>query len=80
MATVVPEQINEKVIPADDTEYGQDKDEPNPSTILPLGKPQKEKKFWFQRASHDYDPHEVATQVYIYSELMSWLVMPNPRN
>jgi hypothetical protein len=64
MATVVPEQINEKVIPADDTEYGQENNEPNSSAFLPLGKPQKEKKFWFQRTSNDYDPHEIATQVY----------------
>jgi hypothetical protein len=63
MATVVPDQINEKLIPPDDAEYGADEKSSELPSLQPLGKPQKEKKFWFQRTSKDYDPHEVATQV-----------------
>lgn len=59
MPTIVPDQ-NEKLrrveidgnFDKEDTSY----------SITPLGQPQEEKKFWFQRRK-DYNPNAIATQV-----------------
>lgn len=67
MATVVPDQLAEKqVADAEETGYatetkGSGGGQPS---LLPLGEPQKEKKFWFQRNQH-YEPNAIATQVRI---------------
>lgn len=59
MTTVVPDQITTgKVLPPGDLEPGGDS-----YSIPPLGKPQPEKKFWFQRSAN-YDPNAIATQVW----------------
>lgn len=39
--------------------------------IPPLGAPQSEKRFWYQRANKNYDPDAIATQV--CSSLFSYL-------
>lgn len=58
MTTVVPEQVTSgKILPPSDTEPGSET-----YSIPPLGKPQLEKKFWFQ-SSTNYDPNAIATQV-----------------
>ncbi|KAI0391451.1 permease of the major facilitator superfamily [Xylariaceae sp. FL0594] len=68
MATVVPGQIarGEKPDGSDETESGLNGESEDTSIrIPPLGKPQEEKKFWFQRGK-GYDPDAVATQPSVY--------------
>ncbi|KAK7911737.1 Major facilitator superfamily transporter [Apiospora marii] len=69
MATVIPDQLAEKqVADAEETEYatteakGPGGGQPS---LLPLGEPQKEKKFWFQR-NQKYEPNAIATQPSVY--------------
>ncbi|KAI0968703.1 major facilitator superfamily domain-containing protein [Xylaria arbuscula] len=50
----------------DETEGGIDKEDNNYS-IPPLGKPQEEKRFWFQRGKR-YDPNAIATQPSVYDD------------
>lgn len=68
MATVIPDQLAEKQVAADveETEYATTEAKGpgggGQPSILPLGEPQKEKKFWFQR-NQKYEPNAIATQV-----------------
>ncbi|KAK8137058.1 hypothetical protein PG984_004998 [Apiospora sp. TS-2023a] len=73
MATVIPDQLAEKqVTDVEETEYatteakgaggGGGGGEPS---LLPLGEPQKEKKFWFQK-NQKYEPNAIATQPSVY--------------
>lgn len=63
MTTVVPDQVaSGKIFPPGDAEPGTDTKEGETYSIPPLGKPQQEKKFWFQR-SGNYDPDAIATLV-----------------
>ncbi|KAI0376673.1 MFS general substrate transporter [Hypomontagnella monticulosa] len=64
MATVLPSAVSEKAALAEDTELGPD-EERIAYAVPPLGKPQVNKRFWFQR-SEDYDPNDIATQPSVY--------------
>lgn len=61
MPTIVPDQIAPEKLGVDEIETDAEKKERTDS-IPPLGLPQEERKFWFQRGK-DYDPNAIATQV-----------------
>lgn len=69
MATVIPVEISEKSILADDGER-----EPSEGRIAevvhPLAKPEVTKKFWFQKVKQ-CSLDNVATQVYQYNTALS---------
>lgn len=58
MATVVPGNVSEKLILADEIEIGPNEER----AIPPLGKPEEHKRLWFLR-SKQHDPNDIATQV-----------------
>ncbi|RWA10915.1 hypothetical protein EKO27_g4189 [Xylaria grammica] len=60
MPTIVPGQDPLEKPAHDEIEVGAEKED-NADSIPPLGQPQEEKKFWFQRGK-DYDPNAIATQ------------------
>ncbi|KAI1414421.1 MFS general substrate transporter [Hypoxylon sp. FL1857] len=64
MATVIPEQKSEKLILAEDAELGPS-EERIADAIPPLGKPESQKKLWFQRSKH-YNLDDIATQPSVY--------------
>ncbi|KAH9996635.1 MFS general substrate transporter [Xylariaceae sp. FL0662B] len=64
MATVVPEHTPEKENLADCAKYAPTEDQGTDS-VPPLGKPEGQKKFWFQR-SKNYDLTAIATQPSVY--------------
>lgn len=61
MPTIIPDQKTSEKSRNDEIESGIEKEDIG-RTAPPLGQPQENKKFWFQRGK-DYDPHEIATQV-----------------
>ncbi|KAL1862786.1 hypothetical protein VTK73DRAFT_6645 [Phialemonium thermophilum] len=66
MATVVPDQVfAEKTLAADDVEPGAT--EKNTATVAfaPLGKSERDRRFWFQRTK-SFDPDDIATQPSVY--------------
>ncbi|KAK7959101.1 retrograde regulation protein 2 [Apiospora aurea] len=70
MATVVPDQLAEKqVADLEETEDATTKEAKGSGSgqpsVLPLGEPLKEKKFWFQR-NQKYEPNAIATQPSVY--------------
>ncbi|KAI0876423.1 major facilitator superfamily domain-containing protein [Hypoxylon argillaceum] len=64
MPTIVPDQIAPEKLGVDEIETDAEKKERTDS-IPPLGLPQEERKFWFQRGK-DYDPNAIATQPSVY--------------
>lgn len=67
MATVIPDQLaGKQVAEVEEAEYATNEAKGTGGggqpSLLPLGEPQKEKKFWFQR-SQKYEPNAIATQV-----------------
>ncbi|KAI0020295.1 major facilitator superfamily domain-containing protein [Xylariomycetidae sp. FL0641] len=66
MATVVPGQLpSEKKLTYDEADVGVEEEEYGARSVPPLGTPQEERKFWFQRATK-YDPDAIATQPSVY--------------
>ncbi|KAI8944842.1 major facilitator superfamily domain-containing protein [Xylaria longipes] len=63
MPTVLPDQTVLEKAEHDEVEAGVGEGENN--SIPPLGQPQEEKKFWFQRGKN-YNPHAIATQPSVY--------------
>ncbi|KAJ8111104.1 hypothetical protein ONZ43_g5702 [Nemania bipapillata] len=61
MPTIVPDQIASEKLVGDEIDIDVEKKDSTHS-ILPLGLPREEKKFWFQRGK-DYDPNAIATQI-----------------
>lgn len=62
MATVIPGNVSEKVILADEIEIGPNDEDGVTGAIPPLGKPKEHKRLWFQK-SKQYNPNDIATQV-----------------
>ncbi|KAI1313211.1 major facilitator superfamily domain-containing protein [Xylaria venustula] len=66
MPTIIQNRkVSEKTYD-EETERGIDKED-NLHSIPPLGKPQEDKRFWFQRGKR-YDPNAIATQPSVYDD------------
>lgn len=61
MSTIIPDQRTSEKLRNHEIEAGIEKEDTG-RTVPPLGQPQENRKFWFQRGK-DYDPHAIATQV-----------------
>ncbi|KAI0513278.1 major facilitator superfamily domain-containing protein [Xylaria bambusicola] len=67
MPTIVPDQGAQGKLRQNEIDGGIEKEE-NEFSIAPLGEPQENRKFWFQRRK-EYNPNAIATQPSVYDDV-----------